>query len=265
MFLFLRSKDNKIMNSFKIYSFIVLFHCMTCMGSVYYNINNFSPIIQQVSSRITTYSKDIVRKQAFQKRYLASAIRPASWINLIDWRIGLAGGLAGGLSNALLLPIDTLKTMRQTDKELKSIRQAFMKLHKIGITKLYSGFIPACLGSMPSSALYFGSYETAKNILYKYESQLKLPKPVIHMLSAMSGNIVSSIIFVPKDVIKQQLQVYQTNSNSWLKINKYQPASVVRVMKHIFAIDGLKGFYPSYRATLLRNIPGAVVNIIDHR
>jgi hypothetical protein len=35
-------------------------------------------------------------------------------------KLAAAGGLAGGLANAILYPIDTLKTMRQTDSRTYS-------------------------------------------------------------------------------------------------------------------------------------------------
>jgi hypothetical protein len=36
---------------------------------------------------------------------------------------------------------------------------------------------------------------------------ITVPRPTVHMLAAASGNIISSLVFVPKDMIKQQIQV----------------------------------------------------------
>lgn len=181
------------------------------------------------------------------------------------------GGLAGGLSNALLYPIDTIKTMQQSDKSIKGFKSAISKLQNGngGVMKLYSGFWAAVLGSVPSSAIYFGSYETSKRVLFNNYHD-RISRPVIHMLAAASGNIMSSFVFVPKDAIKQQMQAIKTGSVPWVKMSPFYSASIKSrssssvslpdVIRSILKKKGIKGFYPNYRATLMRNIPSAVVS-----
>lgn len=176
----------------------------------------------------------------------------------IAWKYPLAGGLAGGLSNAIIYPIDTIKTILQTNKNVHGTGNALNTLRSKGLQKLYSGSIPAIIGSIPSSALYFGTYETVKSFL-KDNYQDKLSLPFIHMLSASSGNIASSFVFVPKETVKQQLQAYRGGTIPWLSANKITVNSVCRT---IWAKKGILGFYPSYRATLARNIPSAIVSSI---
>ena len=87
----------------------------------------------------------------------AAGIRAAS---SLDARSALAGGLAGGMTNGILHPIDTAKTLRQRNpKEFKTTFGALVKCYKTqGIRGLYGGFGPAVVGAIPSSALYFGAY-----------------------------------------------------------------------------------------------------------
>ena len=222
------------------------------------------------------------------------------------WRrsiaVAMSGGIAGGIATGLLYPIDTLKTIRQSDRALQSASTAFETLRKNGVVSLYSGVVPAALGSIPSSALYFGAYEGAKQWLYenfghgdssstednslnKIKGELKiasssntvgrsihggmtLSRPVIHMLAAATGNIASSLIFVPKEAIKQKLQAINTGAIKSLATSGSIAAEAAAVqsnvgacdvVRHIWSTAGVKGFYPSYRATLMRNIPSAVV------
>lgn len=160
--------------------------------------------------------------------------------------------------------------MQQTDKSIKGFKSAISRLQNGngGIIRLYSGFWAAVLGSIPSSAIYFGSYETSKRFMFD-NFQSKLSRPLIHMLAAASGNIMSSFVFVPKDAIKQQMQAIKTGSIPWVKMSPFYSAfmdsrsssvSVSEVIKSIMKKKGLKGFYPNYRATLMRNIPSAVVS-----
>ena len=189
---------------------------------------------------------------------------------LLDLRLPLAGGIAGGFSNALLFPLDTIKTMQQSDPTLRGISSALRKLRKNhaggGIGQLYSGFWAAVCGSIPSSALYFGTYETAKKILYQKVGGVRsgqniqtFSRPFIHMLAAASGNVMSSVVFVPKDVIKQQLQAIKTGSIPSLSGKLSSTVSLSDVMWNILRSKGPKGFYPNYRVTLMRNIPSAVI------
>lgn len=114
-------------------------------------------------------------------------------------RLAFAGGIAGGVANGVLYPLDTLKTIRQSDRNVVSIWDAGARLVKKDWKMLYAGFLPSVAGAIPSSALYFGSYEYAKLIISSSTSKyMNLSRPLISMLAACSGNLVSSMVFVPK-------------------------------------------------------------------
>ena len=135
----------------------------------------------------------------------------------------------------------------------------------VGLKQLYSGFFAAVLGSIPSSALYFGTYESAKKCLYhkvggeSAGSIQHYSRPFIHMLAAASGNVMSSVVFVPKDAIKQQLQAIKTGSIPSLHGKISSAVTLPDVLWNILKTKGVKGFYPNYRVTLMRNIPSAVI------
>lgn len=127
-------------------------------------------------------------------------------------RQALAGALAGVTSSLILHPLDTAKTYRQSNPSmyvgvLPTLRSVASSR---GVTALYSGIIPALFGSAPSSAVYFSTYEFSRrrlNRLKKGRLGLPLPRMAVNMLAAASGNVMSSAIFVPKEVLKQRLQV----------------------------------------------------------
>jgi solute carrier family 25 S-adenosylmethionine transporter 26 len=163
--------------------------------------------------------------------------------------------------------------MQQSDKTIKGFKSAISKVYNSngGIFKLYSGFWAAVIGSVPSSAIYFGSYETSKKFLFD-RYQHKISRPAIHMLAAASGNIMSSFVFVPKDAIKQQMQAIKTGTIPWVRMSPFytrpskiasdSTVSLLDVMQRMAKDKGILGFYPNYRATLMRNIPSAVVRCI---
>lgn len=172
-----------------------------------------------------------------------------------NWKLPLAGGLAGGFANAVIYPIDTLKTVLQTDKSLHHVGDAILLIKQKGLRSLYSGSITAIAGSIPSSALYFGTYEYLKTELRQNFGKI-LNRHIIHTIAASSGNIASSFVFVPKETIKQQLQTFKSGTIPW---SSDDPINFFSVCRKIVKERGLGGFYPSYRATLARNIPSAIV------
>lgn len=181
-----------------------------------------------------------------------------SEVKIFDFRLPLAGGLAGGLSNAILYPIDTIKTIRQANPDIKTSWEAFRRIRKEGMCTIYSGIIPSALGSIPSSALYFGAYETSKRLISTNFKNC-LPRQSIHMLSAALGNILSSIVFVPKEVIKQQLQVLRTKTLTLPVSHQILNPTIANVLGYVYKTKGIAGFYSGYLVTLARNIPSAMI------
>jgi hypothetical protein len=139
-------------------------------------------------------------QQTFAKVRLPTNPAPGSLAYAL--RVGLAGGIAGATGTALLFPVDSAKTMRQASPTVyHSVRHAFRRLMfangKWQVGRAYCGILPATLGAIPSSALYFGTYETMKSVV----RQRKFADPhkssgrlLIHSLSAASGNILSRCV-----------------------------------------------------------------------
>lgn len=229
-------------------------------------------------------------------------------------RVALAGGIAGATGTALLYPIDTAKTLRQADPvRYTSVRMALKDLirgvagegRSMGITQAYSGVITATLFSVPSSALYFGAYETSKQFLANKVNEMNYRRNAmrdnnndnintipstkqrffIHAFSAFSGNACSSLIFVPKEFIKQQMQAYGSGAMSaaamasaagtsrgiggqqhWLLKNKNlfdanaaKLMSVRTIVRDAVQEKGIAGLYCGYKSTLMRNVPSAIM------
>ena len=80
----------------------------------------------------------------------------------------IAGGLGGTSGDLLMHSIDTVKTRQQGDPHIPpkygSLSSAYVKIFRQeGVRRgLYSGVIPAFLGSFPGTIIFFGSYEYSK-------------------------------------------------------------------------------------------------------
>nr|XP_043636303.1 protein MITOFERRINLIKE 1, chloroplastic [Erigeron canadensis] len=159
-----------------------------------------------------------------------------------------AGGIAGAFTYVCLHPLDTIKTKLQTkgaSKIYSSTLDAIVKTFQSkGILGFYSGVSAVIVGSTASSAVYFGTCELGKSVLSKLPNY---PVLLIPPTAGAMGNIVSSAIMVPKELITQRMQA-GAKGRSW------------EVLLRILEKDGVVGLYAGYSATLLRNLPAGVLS-----
>lgn len=143
-----------------------------------------------------------------------------------------AGGAAGFGVDVSLFPLDTLKTRMQAS-------EGFIKAG--GFKGVYRGLGPAAMGSAPSAALFFCTYEMSKQALTKMAGP-DGGGPGVHMASASAAEVVACIMRVPTENMKQKMQAGQ-----------YRTAS--ETVKGILAQGGARGFYAGYWTTVLRDVP----------
>ncbi|PRQ24814.1 putative mitochondrial carrier domain-containing protein [Rosa chinensis] len=158
------------------------------------------------------------------------------------------GGIAGAFTYFCLHPLDTIKTKLQTKGASEVYANAFDAVLKTfqtkGVLGFYSGISAVIVGSTASSAVYFGTCEMGKSFLSKLPNY---PPILIPPTAGAMGNIVSSAIMVPKELITQRMQA-GARGRSW------------QVLLKILENDGVLGLYAGYSATLLRNLPAGVLS-----
>lgn len=140
----------------------------------------------------------------------------------------VCGGVAGAAVDAVLFPLDTIKTRLQS-------KEGFRRSG--GYSRIYLG-LSACLsGSVPSSALFFATYTLSKGLILQSS-----PDWLVHLIAASLGEAVACLARVPAETIKQRLQAQQTRS-------------AARAVAKVLHGEGIAGLYRAYPATLSREIP----------
>lgn len=150
---------------------------------------------------------------------------PSFFVSLV------AGAIAGTTVDVVLFPLDTLKTRLQS-------QQGFLKAG--GFSKIYSGIASAALGSAPTSALFFCTYEGVKQLLGP--TMPGFMTPVVPSIAAACGEVAACTLRVPVEVVKQRTQANHDTS-SW------------RTFRNVMNIEGTRGFYRGYWTTVAREIP----------
>ncbi|NP_001136330.1 solute carrier family 25, member 26 [Nasonia vitripennis] len=138
----------------------------------------------------------------------------------------ISGGLAGTFVDIALFPIDTLKTRLQSEHGF---------LRSGGFAKLYKGITPVILGSAPTAALFFVTYESIKMLLVQ-----RVPmeySPFVHMGAASFAETVSCLIRVPVEVVKQRRQALLPEHGKF----------------------NLRLLYRGYWSTVLRDMPFSLI------
>jgi len=143
----------------------------------------------------------------------------------------LAGGIAGFGVDVTMFPLDTIKTRLQSS-------QGFFKAG--GFKGIYNGLGSAALGSAPSSALFFATYETSKKILLPIVPEGF--EPLAHCTAASFGEIAACLFRVPTENVKQKMQagLFKTTGDT---------------VRGILKAGGPSGFFAGYRTTVLRDVP----------
>ncbi|XP_009767596.1 probable S-adenosylmethionine carrier 2, chloroplastic [Nicotiana sylvestris] len=142
----------------------------------------------------------------------------------------ITGAAAGVVVEAVLYPIDTIKT------RLQAVRGG----GQIILKGLYSGLAGNLAGVLPASAIFVGVYEpTKRKLLESFPENLSA---LAHLTAGAIGGAVSSIVRVPTEVVKQRMQTGQF-------------ASAPDAVRLIVATEGFRGLYAGYGSFLLRDLP----------
>ncbi|EGV65378.1 hypothetical protein PSN45_002458 [Yamadazyma tenuis] len=169
----------------------------------------------------------------------------------------IAGGLGGMVGDTSMHSLDTVKTRQQgfmQNLKYKNMIPAFTTILKEeGFFRgLYGGYSPAILGSLPSTAAFFGMYEYSKRTLIK---DLRMNETLAYFLAGILGDLASSVFYVPSEVLKTRLQLQGRYNNPYTKGSGYNYKGLVDAVKTIHRVEGSRTFVFGYKETLFRDLP----------
>jgi solute carrier family 25 S-adenosylmethionine transporter 26 len=145
----------------------------------------------------------------------------------------LAGACAGTTVDVSLHPLDTLKTRFMS-------KEGFWKSG--GLQGTWKGVVPIALGSAPSAACFFSTYETAKGLLKRANGGQE--EWYHHSISSSLGELVACSVRVPSVMLGNILQVGAHDS-------------LGAAVKAIHKNGGLPAFWNGFGTMVARDIPFA--------
>ncbi|KAI5992602.1 mitochondrial carrier domain-containing protein [Pisolithus orientalis] len=163
----------------------------------------------------------------------------------------IAGAMAGITEHAVMFPIDSIKTRMQVFATSPAavytgIGNAFTRISSTeGMRALWRGVSSVILGAGPAHAVHFGTYEFVKDFA---GGRAGGNQPLTTAMAGAAATIASDALMNPFDVIKQRMQVHQSEFRS-----------VFTAMRVVYRNEGLAAFYVSYPTTLMMSVPFTAV------
>ncbi|KAF9191820.1 Fe(2+) transporter [Haplosporangium sp. Z 767] len=159
----------------------------------------------------------------------------------------MAGAFAGVAEHAVMYPVDSIKTRMQiiqpTPQAVYSgvINAASRITTTEGARTLWRGVNSVIMGAGPAHALYFATYEYAKQAFGGNGSG---HHPLAAAAAGACATTAHDALMNPFDVIKQRMQVHGSVYRS-----------VSDCARKVYRAEGLRAFYISYPTTLTMTIP----------
>ncbi|KAJ3383755.1 hypothetical protein HDU92_003949 [Lobulomyces angularis] len=138
----------------------------------------------------------------------------------------ISGAIAGLSVDILLFPLDTIKTRLQS------------QFGNFSTKSLYNGLQATVLGSAPSAAMFFLTYDQSKKLIFNNNET-----PLSHVVSSSLAEFNACLIRVPTEVVKSRMQtgVYKNLKDA------------------VIDVKNKKEFYRGFYMTLFRDIPFSVL------
>ncbi|VEU22869.1 DEKNAAC103973 [Brettanomyces naardenensis] len=152
--------------------------------------------------------------------------------------------------------LDTVKTRQQGAPHIAKYQSTLSAYRTIwreeGFFRgLYSGYSAAMLGSAPSSIIFFFTYEYLKRVSIQ---DFGLNETASYLGAGFMGDLVSSVFYVPSEVLKTRLQLQGRHNNPHFH-SGYNYRNIFDAARTIVKNEGWQTLFFGYRATLFRDLP----------
>ncbi|KAI8855273.1 mitochondrial carrier domain-containing protein [Chytridium lagenaria] len=189
------------------------------------------------------------------------------------WVHFMAGGLGGTVGAAITCPLEVVKTRLQSSLyspkalpgmhlvhqpaaarglvsyAVEHVRQVIELLSIIkrreGVTALWKGLGPNLVGVVPARAIYFSTYNYGKNAYTAINKGQETP--FVHMISAISAGVATSIATNPIWLVKTRMQLQSDSMTGHAR--KYR--SSLDCLTSVVREEGVKGLYKGLSASIL--------------
>jgi Mitochondrial carrier protein len=173
----------------------------------------------------------------------------ATDVQLPLYQLALAGSITTFFSDMIMHPMDSIKTIQQSDVDLSFLAATTYLWDLAGIAGFFHGFLTYAVSDAVSGALKFTVWEVWKQKTAGLMKNASQPVPVLTLFAGAALAFVACYFtLVPGELLKQQLQMSYYES---------LPEAIAGIYQH----SGLAGFYTGYEAVLYRDVPYTMLEL----
>lgn len=200
----------------------------------------------QEPDKMSTFNNPFPRRPWLKDSGIAAAAATGN----IGLKGIIAGGITGGIEICITYPTEYVKTQLQLDgktgaaKQYTGIWDCVKKtVQTRGVLGLYRGLAVLVYGSIPKSAVRFGSFETVKGVLADENGKLTTQSSFLAGLCA--GTSEAILVVTPMETIKVKFINDQRSANP-----KYR--GFLHGVRMIVTEHGFRGVYQGLTPTILK-------------
>ncbi|KAE8581813.1 hypothetical protein XENTR_v10019836 [Xenopus tropicalis] len=177
---------------------------------------------------------------------------------LRSWQVFVAGMLAGLSSTVLMAPGERIKCLLQVQSvTLKKTFQgpldcAQTLYRELGIRGLYRGTLLTLIRDVPSTGVYFMSYEWMKEKMRGERSSARELRATEILLAGGVAGMCNWLVAIPADVLKSRFQTAPENHYK----------NILEVLREVLHSEGPCGLYRGFTAAMLRAFPANAVRAV---
>jgi len=159
----------------------------------------------------------------------------------------IAGGITGGIEICITYPTEYVKTQLQLDEKAGKYKGIVdcgrQTINERGVRGLYRGLSVLLYGSIPKSAVRFGSFEYFKKLNVDEKGNLG---PASRLLCGLGAGVSEAILAVtPMETIKVKFIADQRSANPKFK-------GFFDGVRSIIATEGIMGTYKGLTPTIMK-------------
>ncbi|KAH7289409.1 hypothetical protein KP509_30G000300 [Ceratopteris richardii] len=171
----------------------------------------------------------------------------------------IAGAAAGCTALVVVYPLDIAHTRLAADMGRNETRQFRGLLHfmntiyrKDGVRGLYRGLPASIQGMVVHRSVYFGGFDTAKDIMLKESSSIPIWK---RWLAAQAVTTSAGLISYPLDTVRRRMMM-----QAGLERRMYM--STLDCWKKIYRSEGPRSFYRGAVSNMFRGTGAALILVL---
>ncbi|KAL6944403.1 hypothetical protein ACO0RG_001140 [Hanseniaspora osmophila] len=189
----------------------------------------------------------------------------------------IAGGTSGVISRSCTAPLDRIKVFLIANEKNLHVWEVVKQIYRKGggWKSFYVGNGLNSLKVFPESAIKFGTFELVKKLCFGKQSD---DNPIVPYICGGLAGVMAQLSVYPIDTIKYRMQCENikmspshpinnllhpqaSTASSLSSTKKMNNINIMKIIKDVYKINGIRSFYRGLNAGLMGMFPYAAIDL----